>query len=110
MVHGNNTWHTANTRDDHEINDFTEFLMKILRGTISVAEASDKPLTTCDVREATWNSKTSCMADTRCGSYSQDVASFVHKIIAWAKGLTCRDVAPVDLGDRCRPMTTKMVL
>ena len=45
VVHSINTWHMANTRDDHEINDLTGFLMKILRGTKLVAEASERPLT-----------------------------------------------------------------
>ncbi len=52
--------------------------MKILRGTTLALEASDEPLTTCDVHEAMWNGQTSCMADTRRGCHSQDMAHTVR--------------------------------
>ncbi len=45
VVHSIKTWHMANTRDDHEINHFSRFLVKYLRGTKPAAEASDRPLT-----------------------------------------------------------------
>ncbi len=74
VVHSINTWRLTNARSDHLMSDLTEFLMKVLAGTMPAPEASHEPLTTYDVREAVWNGQTSYMADTRRGSYSQDMA------------------------------------
>ena len=33
VAHNANTWRWRNARDDHQMSDLTQFLMKILRGT-----------------------------------------------------------------------------
>ena len=77
VAHDTNTWYLTNTRGDHQMSDLTGLFMKILRGTTLAPEALDEPLTTCDVHEAVWNDQTSCMADTRHGCHSQDIAPTV---------------------------------
>ena len=74
VVHSTNTWRLTNACRDHQMSDLTGFLMKTLTGTALAPEASDEPLTACDVRETVWNGQTSCMANTRCGFYSQNMA------------------------------------
>ncbi len=78
VVHCASIWCTATARRDHYMSDLTRFFMKILAGTTPTPEASDEPLTACDVHKAVWNGQTNCLADTRRGCYSQDMAPTVR--------------------------------
>ena len=60
------------------MSDLTKIFKKILARTTLAPEASDEPLTACDVHEAVRNGQTSGMADTRRGCYSQDMAPTVR--------------------------------